>query len=80
MEVTDQMQPILNTESATLGETFTENTINSIPLNGRDFTQLTVYTPGSKVALGFNSYGMSDSTERAVDAGNEVSVNGNPAT
>ncbi|MGC2161740.1 MAG: TonB-dependent receptor [Silvibacterium sp.] len=74
--VSGQTQPILNTESATLGETFTENTINSVPLNGRDFTQLTVYTPGA-VAPGFSSYGGGDSTERAVDAGNEVSVNGN---
>jgi hypothetical protein len=76
VQVSSDLQPILNTESATLGETFTENTINSIPLNGRDFTQLTVYTPGA-VAPGFSSYGGGDSTERAVDAGNEVSVNGN---
>jgi hypothetical protein len=76
VEISGEMQPILNTESATLGETFTENTINSIPLNGRDFSQLTVYTPGA-VAPGFGSFGGGDSTERAVDANNEVSVNGN---
>ncbi|HEX4022115.1 MAG TPA: TonB-dependent receptor [Acidobacteriaceae bacterium] len=76
VQVSEQMQPILNTESATLGETFTENTINSIPLNGRDFSQLAVYTPGA-VAPGFNSFGGPDSTERAVDAGNEISANGN---
>jgi carboxypeptidase family protein len=76
VEVSAQYQPILNTENPTLGETFTENTINSIPLNGRDFTQLTVYTPGA-VAPGFSSFGGGDSTERAVDAGNEVAVNGN---
>ena len=76
VNVSEDLQPILNTETATLGETFTENTINSVPLNGRDFTQLTVYTPGA-VAPGFSSYGGGDSTERAVDAGNEVSVNGN---
>jgi hypothetical protein len=76
VDVSGQMQPILNTENASLGETFTENTINGIPLNGRDFTQLTVYTPGA-VSPGFNSYGMQDSTERSADANNEVSVNGN---
>jgi len=76
VDVSSQMQPILNTESATLGETFTENTINSVPLNGRDFSQLTVYTPGA-VAPGFSSFGGSDSTERNIDAGNQVSVDGN---
>jgi hypothetical protein len=69
-------QPILNTESPTLGETFTENTINSVPLNGRDFSQLTVYTPGA-VSTGFNMYGSSNSTERATQAANSVDVNGN---
>ena len=76
VSVSDQVQPILNTESATLGETFTENTINSVPLNGRDFSQLTVYTPGA-VSTGFNQYGTSNSTERATNASNEVDVNGN---
>jgi hypothetical protein len=76
VNVTDQMQPMLNTENATLGETFTENTINSVPLNGRDFSQLTVYTPGA-VAPGFSSFGGGDSTERNIDAGNQVSVDGN---
>ncbi len=56
VRVSESLQPILNTESATLGETFTENTINSVPLNGRDFSQLTVYTPGA-VSTGFNGFG-----------------------
>ncbi|HTJ29619.1 MAG TPA: carboxypeptidase-like regulatory domain-containing protein, partial [Acidobacteriaceae bacterium] len=76
VEVSDQFQPILDTENATLGETFTENTIHNVPLNGLDFSQLTVYTPGA-VATGFNSYGSMNSTERGTNAGNEVSVNGN---
>ena len=76
VEVSDQLQPILDTESATLGETFTENTIHNIPLNGLDFSQLTVYTPGA-VSTGFNSYGSNNSSERGTNAGNEVSVNGN---
>ncbi|HEX4020850.1 MAG TPA: TonB-dependent receptor [Acidobacteriaceae bacterium] len=76
VQVTEELQPILNTESATLGETFTENTINSIPLNSRDFSQLTVYTAGA-VSPGFSSYGGMNSAERSTGADNEVSVNGN---
>ena len=76
VSVSEEVQPILNTESATLGETFTENTINSVPLNGRDFSQLTVYTPGA-VSTGFNNYGSDNSTERATQAANSVDVNGN---
>jgi Carboxypeptidase regulatory-like domain len=76
--VSAEVEPILNTESATLGETFTENTINSVPLNGRDFSQLTVYTPGA-VSTGFNQYGSMNSTERSTMAANEVDVNGNRA-
>ncbi|MGO8717883.1 MAG: TonB-dependent receptor domain-containing protein [Acidobacteriaceae bacterium] len=75
VKVSEQEQPILNTENSTLGETFTENTLNSVPLNGRDFSQLTVYTPGA-VSTGFNEYGGSNSTERATDAGTEADVNG----
>ena len=78
MTVSAEVEPILNTESATLGETFTENTINSVPLNGRDFSQLTVYTPGA-VSTGFNQYGSMNSTERSTMAANEVDVNGNRA-
>jgi hypothetical protein len=76
VEVSANMQPILNTENATLGETFTENTINSIPLNGRDFSELSVFTPGA-VAPGFNAFGGYDSVERSTDNNNEVAVNGN---
>jgi len=76
VEVSDQYQPILNTESATLGETFTENTINSIPLNGRDFSQLAVFTPGA-VSTNYGMYGGQMSTERATSADTEADVNGN---
>ena len=75
VSVSDQIQPILDTESATLGETFTENTINSVPLNGRDFSQLTVFTPGA-VSTGYGQFGGQNSTERSTGAGNEADVNG----
>ncbi|HEX3438540.1 MAG TPA: carboxypeptidase-like regulatory domain-containing protein, partial [Pseudacidobacterium sp.] len=78
--VSEETVPILQTENATNGETFTENTINSVPLNGRDFSQLTVFTPGA-VSTGYGTYGMvsgssSNSSERSTNADNEANVNG----
>jgi hypothetical protein len=75
VEVSDQLQPILDTENATLGETFTENTINNLPLNGRDFSQLTVFTAGA-VSTGYGTYGQQNSVERSINANNEADVNG----
>jgi hypothetical protein len=69
-------QPILNTENATLGETFTENTINNIPLNGRDFSQLTVFTPGA-VSTYYGAFGAAESTERDTDGNTVANINGN---
>jgi hypothetical protein len=73
--VSDELQPILDTENATLGETFTENTINNVPLNGRDFSQLTVFTPGA-VSTGYGTFGGQNSVERGTNANNEADVNG----
>ncbi len=78
VEVSEQAQPILNTENATLGETFTENTINSIPLNGRDFSQLTVFTPGA-VSTNYGAFGGQSSTERDTNGSTIANVNGNRA-
>ena len=76
VEVTDQLQPILQTENATTGETFTQNTITSLPLNGRDFSQLTVFTPGT-ISTNYSQYGSANSTERATGADSSPNVNGN---
>ncbi|HZY62225.1 MAG TPA: carboxypeptidase regulatory-like domain-containing protein [Edaphobacter sp.] len=76
VEVDSQVQPILQTENATMGETFTENTINSIPLNGRDFSQLTVFTPGA-VSTNYGAFGMADSIERDTGGDTIPNVNGN---
>ncbi len=78
VDVNVEAQPILNTENATLGETFTENTINSLPLNGRDFSQLTVFTPGA-VSTDYGAFGGQNSTERDTNASNIANVNGNRA-
>lgn len=78
VDVSEQSQPILNTDNATLGETFTENTINNIPLNGRDFSQLTVFTPGA-VSTDYGAFGGQNSTERDTSGSTVANVNGNRA-
>src|SRR5580658_244727 len=35
--------PILNTDSPTIGSIFTANTISNLPLNGQDFSAVTLY-------------------------------------
>ena len=74
--VSNQLQPILQTESAANGETFTENTINAVPLNGRDFSQLTVFTPGA-VSTSYGQFGGQSSGERDTNSNTVASVNGN---
>ncbi len=76
VEVSSELQPILQTENATTGETFTQNTINSLPLNGRDFSQLTVFSPGV-ISTNYSQYGSANSTERSTNAENSPNVNGN---
>ncbi|GAA3763801.1 TonB-dependent receptor [Terriglobus aquaticus] len=76
VEVDTGTQPILETEAPTLGETFTTNAINSLPLNGRDFSQLTVFTPGA-ISTNYGAFGGQNSIERSTGADNEPNVNGN---
>ncbi len=39
--------PILDTDNPTISSTFTANTISNFPLNGQDFSALTLYLPGA---------------------------------
>ena len=66
--------PILNTKDATLGGTFTANTIENFPLNGLDFSALTLYMPGS-----VNTAGTSGTTsiERSISWQDTPNINGN---
>ena len=44
--------PILNTSDPTLSATFTANTITNFPLNGLDFSAVTLYVPGAVSTAG----------------------------
>jgi len=68
--------PILNTTNATLGSTITANTIRNFPLNGLDFSALTLYVPGSVSTAGT---GGTTSIERSTYFTDTVNINGNRA-
>jgi Carboxypeptidase regulatory-like domain/TonB-dependent Receptor Plug Domain len=68
--------PILNTEDATLSGTFTANTIQNFPLNGLDFSALTLYVPGSVSTVGTSG---TTSIERSTSYTNSINLNGNRA-
>jgi Carboxypeptidase regulatory-like domain/TonB dependent receptor len=64
--------PVLQTESATVGEVLSAKTIESLPLNGRNTSQLALLLPG---AVTPNPGGQTDTTNRG--AGARPYVNGN---
>jgi len=68
--------PILNTESPTLNSTFTANTIRNLPLNGLDFSALTLYVPGSVDTAGTSG---TTSFERSTYYVDTPNMNGNRA-
>jgi hypothetical protein len=77
-EVVDvsEAAPILNTSDATLSGTFTANTIQNFPLNGLDFSALTLYVPGSVSTLGTSG---TNSIERSTSYTDSINLNGNRA-
>jgi hypothetical protein len=68
--------PILNTNDPTLSSTFTANTIQNFPLNGLDFSALTLYVPGSVSTAGTSG---TTSIERSTYYTDSVNLNGNRA-
>lgn len=68
--------PILNTSDATLSGTFTANTIQNFPLNGLDFSALTLYVPGSVSTVGTSG---TTSIERSTQYTDSINLNGNRA-
>ncbi|HTD54679.1 MAG TPA: carboxypeptidase regulatory-like domain-containing protein, partial [Silvibacterium sp.] len=74
--VSGSAAPILNTENPTLSGTFTANAIQNFPLNGLDFSALTLYLPGA-----VNTQGTSGTTqiERSTYYTDSINLNGNRA-
>ncbi len=68
--------PILDTTDATLSGTFTANTIQNFPLNGLDFSALTLYVPGAVSTVGTSG---TTSIERSNSYTDSVNLNGNRA-
>ncbi len=68
--------PILQTESLSVNSTFTANTIANLPLNGLDFSALTLYVPGSVDTAGVAG---PTSFERSTYYTDTPNMNGNRA-
>jgi hypothetical protein len=74
VNVSASAAPILNTENPTLDATFTTNTIQNLPLNGLDFSTLTLYMPGAVNTDG--TAGMNN-IERSTSFYDQANINGN---
>ncbi len=76
VEVREEFHPILNTTDSTLGNTLSTNEIENIPLNGRNFSSLTLYQPG---AVDTDPTGMSgnNAIERNTYNSGVAAINGN---
>ena len=76
VSVSASTAPILDTTDPTLDSTFTANTIQNFPLNGLDFSALTLYVPGS---VNTNGTGGMTSFERSTYNSDTPNINGNRA-
>src|SRR5579863_3274856 len=78
IEVRAETHPILNTTDSSLGNTLSTNEIENIPLNGRNFSSLTLYQPG---AIDTDPTGMTgnNAIERNTYNNGIASINGNRA-
>ena len=78
VEVHDEIHPILNTTDSSLGETLSSNEIQNIPLNGRNFSSLTLFVPG---AIDTDPQGLTgnNAIERETYNNGQVQINGNRA-
>jgi hypothetical protein len=70
--------PILNTNDASLGVTLTTNEINTIPLNGRNFSSVTLFIPGAVSTEPSGTSG-NNAIERSTYYTDIPNINGNRA-
>ncbi len=63
----------LNTENGEVGGTMLSNQVSQLPLNGRNFIELTTLMPGAAVGGGF------DNKQKGLLAGVDISFSGAPA-
>ena len=68
--------PILDTDDPTLASVFTANTISNFPLNGLDFSAITLYMPGAVTTYGTQGQ---TSFERSTYNSDTPNFNGNRA-
>jgi hypothetical protein len=64
----------VQTDSAALGQIVDGTQVKELPLNGRNFVQLTQLQPGVSAANGFQNTG------KGLNGGVDMSINGNPTT
>jgi Carboxypeptidase regulatory-like domain/TonB dependent receptor len=76
--VQSDIHPILDTSDATLGNTLSTHEIENIPLNGRNFSSLTIFQPGS-IATDPTGMTGNNAIERDTYNNGTVTVNGNRA-
>jgi hypothetical protein len=76
VQVNSELQPILDSDNSTVGTTFTNNTIENLPLNGRNFSAVTQFVPGA-VSTSPSAMAGGNAIERNLNQGGQVAVNGN---
>jgi hypothetical protein len=78
VEVQEDIAPILDTTDATLGLSLDATAINTIPLNGRNFSSLTLFQPGAVSTAPTGLTGNNAIQRNAFNSG-VVTINGNRA-
>ncbi|WP_263367528.1 TonB-dependent receptor [Edaphobacter bradus] len=76
VDVQDNVAPILNTNDSSLGITLSTNEIANIPLNGRNFSSVTLFQPGA-VATDPTGLTGPNALERSTYNNGIASINGN---